>query len=81
MYLPAFLYRPSTTSFMQASARELLVSFFTPFVWCGPDSNPQPPAERVDTLPTELSGRSNNCNCNYMKIDDAKYDWPKQHTG
>ena len=29
---------------MQASARDLLVPFFTPLVWCGHDSNPQPPA-------------------------------------
>ena len=35
---------------MRAWARELLVPFFTPLVWCGRDS---------DALPTELSGRSN----------------------
>ena len=34
-YLPALLYLPSTTPFMRASARELLVPFFTPLVWCG----------------------------------------------
>ena len=33
-YLPALLYLPSITTFMQASARELLVPFFTPLVWC-----------------------------------------------
>ena len=33
-YLPALLYLPSTTPFMRASARELLVPFFTPLVWC-----------------------------------------------
>ena len=43
---------------MQASARELLVAFFTSLVWCGGDSNPRPPAPKVDTLPTELSRRS-----------------------
>ena len=34
-YLPALLYLPSTTPFMRASARELLVPFFTTLVWCG----------------------------------------------
>ena len=34
-YLPALLYLPSTTPFMPASVRELLVPFFTPLVWCG----------------------------------------------
>ena len=34
-YLPALLYLPSTTPFMRASARELLVPFFTPLEWCG----------------------------------------------
>ena len=29
---------------MQASARELLVPFFTPLVWCSLDLSPQPPA-------------------------------------
>ena len=33
-YLPALLYLPNTTPFMQASARELLVPFFTPLIWC-----------------------------------------------
>ena len=35
-YLPALLkkYLPSTTPFMRAPARELLVPFFTPLVWC-----------------------------------------------
>ena len=42
---------------MRASARELLVPFFTPLVWCSRDSNPQPPARKGDALPTELSGR------------------------
>ena len=32
-YLPALLYLPSTTPFMRASAKELLVPFFTPLVW------------------------------------------------
>ena len=40
---------------MRASARKLLVPFFTPLVWCGRDSNPRPPAQKVDALPTELS--------------------------
>ena len=31
--LPALLYLPSTTPFMRASARELLVPFFTPLIW------------------------------------------------
>ena len=56
-YLPALLYLPNTTSFMRASARELLVPFFTPLVWCGRDLNPRPPAPKADALPTELSGR------------------------
>ena len=34
-YLPALLYLPSTTPFMRASARELLVPSFTPLVSCG----------------------------------------------
>ena len=34
-YLPALLYLPITTPFMRVSARELLVPFFTPLVWCG----------------------------------------------
>ena len=41
---------------MRASARELLVPFFTPLVWCGRDSIPRPPAPKADALPTELSG-------------------------
>ena len=56
-YLPALLYLPSTTPFMRASARELLVPFFSPLVWCGRDSNPPPPTLKADALPTELSGR------------------------
>ena len=35
---------------MLASARELLEPFFTPLVWWGPDSNPQPPAPKGDAL-------------------------------
>ena len=34
-YLPALLYLPSTTPFLRASARKLLLPFFTPLVWCG----------------------------------------------
>ena len=34
-YLPVLLYLHSTTPFMWASARELLVPFLTPLVWCG----------------------------------------------
>ena len=34
-YLPALRYLPSTAPFVRASARELLVPFFTPLVWCG----------------------------------------------
>ena len=67
-YLPAL---PSTTPFMRASARELLVPFFTPLVWCGRDSNPQPPAPKVEALPTELWGQ-------LMMIADnlCKHFWP-----
>ena len=55
-YLPALLYLPSTTPFVRASARELLVPFFTPLVMVRPrDSNPQSPAPKADALPTELS--------------------------
>ena len=43
---------------MRASARELLVPFFTSLVRCSQDSNPRPPSPKADTLPTELSGRS-----------------------
>ena len=42
---------------MRASARELLVPFFTPLVWCVRDSNPRPLALKADALPIELSGR------------------------
>ena len=42
---------------MRASAREQLVLFITPLVWCDRDSNPRPPAPKADALPTELSGR------------------------
>ena len=57
-YLHALLYLPSTTPFMPASARELLVPFFATFgmvrLW---DLNPQPPAPKADALPTELLRR------------------------
>ena len=43
---------------MRASARKLLVPFFTSLVWWGSDSNAQPPAPKAEALPTELSGRS-----------------------
>ena len=33
-FLPALLYLPSTSPFMRASSRELLVPLFTPLVWC-----------------------------------------------
>ena len=42
---------------MRVSARELLVPFFTPLVWCLRDLNPRPPALKADALPIELSGR------------------------
>ena len=55
-YLPysIFLAQPLI---MQASARELLVPFFTPLVWCSLDLNPQPSAPKADALPAELSNR------------------------
>ena len=57
-YLPALLYLPSTTPFMRASARELLVPFFYTFGIVRPwDSSPQPPTPKEDALPTELSRR------------------------
>ena len=40
---------------MRASARELLVPFLTPLVWCSPDLNSQPTAPKADILPTGLS--------------------------
>ena len=42
---------------MQESARELLVQFFTPFVSCNPDLNPQPSAPKADVCQAELSRR------------------------
>ena len=41
---------------MRASARELLVPFFTPLVWCGRDSNPPPPALKADAFYQGVSG-------------------------
>ena len=52
-------YLPSTTPYMRAPARELLVPCFTPSVWCGLNKNPRPPAPKADSLPAELSGLSN----------------------
>ena len=49
-YLPALLYLPSTTPFMRASARELLVPFFTPLVWCCPGIRNQDLPLRKRTL-------------------------------
>ena len=54
---------------MRASARELLVPFFTPLVWCGPDSNPRPLAPKADALPTELMGRLCRNNCSSLNND------------
>ena len=39
-----------------------VVSFFTPLVWCGQVSNPQPPAPEVDAQPFALSGQFNQIN-------------------
>ena len=55
-YLPALLYLPSTTPFMQASARELLVPFFTHLVWCGRGIRTHDlPLRKADALLTQLS--------------------------
>ena len=53
-YLPALLYLPSTTPFLRAPARELLVPFFTPLIWCGHGIWTH---DLWDALPTELSRR------------------------
>ena len=54
-YLPAlpFLAQPL---FMRASARELVVPFFTPLVWCSPNSNHTILAPKADALPTNYRG-------------------------
>ena len=55
-YLPAFLYLPSTTLLLRASARELPVPFLTPLVWRGRGANPRPSDPEADALTTRLSG-------------------------
>ena len=50
-YFPKIKIR--TTPFMRASARELLVPFYTPLVWCGRGFEP--------TTSHSESGRSTNC--------------------
>ena len=58
---------------MPASARELLVPFFTPFVWCGWDSNPRPPALKADALLTKLSGWSKMKNFLALSLSDVVF--------
>ena len=45
----------NSTEVQWASARELLVPFFTPLEWCGPDSNQRPPASKADDCGTSWS--------------------------
>ena len=57
-YLPALLYLPSTTPFYASVSKGAASTIFYTFgmarQW---DSNPSPPAPKVDALPTELSSR------------------------
>ena len=58
-YLPALFYLPSTTPLYVSVSKGAASTIFYTFVMVRPrDSNPRHPAPKVDTLPTELSRRS-----------------------
>ena len=70
--LPVLLYLPSTTPFLRASARELLVPFLHLWYGAAVGFERRPPAPNADALPTELLRQSEQTFLGFVCRDGTK---------